>query len=39
MSHELIVMTIRIVGALLIGAAIGLECSLQGRPRAWRRGS
>jgi len=36
MSHELIVMTIRIVGALLIGAAIGLERSLRGRPAGFR---
>ena len=36
MSHELIVMTIRIVGALSIGAAIGLERSLRGRPAGFR---
>jgi hypothetical protein len=32
MSHELQVMALRIVGALLIGGMIGLERSFHGRP-------
>jgi len=36
MTQELLVMTIRIVGALLIGASIGLERSLRGRPAGFR---
>ena len=36
MPHDLTVMTLRIVGALLIGAAIGLERSFHGRPAGFR---
>ena len=36
MSHELVVMTLRIFGALLIGALIGLERSFRGRPAGFR---
>jgi putative Mg2+ transporter-C (MgtC) family protein len=36
MSHELIVMSLRIAGALLIGALIGLERSFHGRPAGFR---
>src|SRR2546421_8227110 len=35
-SHELLVMAVRIVGALLIGALIGLERSFHGRPAGFR---
>src|SRR5881227_1468891 len=36
MGHELMVMAVRIVGALLIGALIGLERSFHGRPAGFR---
>jgi putative Mg2+ transporter-C (MgtC) family protein len=36
MSYELLVMTLRIVGALLIGGSIGLERSFHGRPAGFR---
>jgi putative Mg2+ transporter-C (MgtC) family protein len=36
MTYELIVMSARIVGALLIGALIGMERSLHGRPAGFR---
>jgi putative Mg2+ transporter-C (MgtC) family protein len=36
MSYELLVMTLRIVGALLIGGLIGLERSFHGRPAGFR---
>src|SRR5678816_1726103 len=36
MNHELLVMTLRIVGALLIGGLIGLERSFHGRPAGFR---
>ena len=36
MSHELQVMALRIVGALLIGGMIGLERSFHGRPAGFR---
>jgi putative Mg2+ transporter-C (MgtC) family protein len=36
MNHELMVMALRIVGALLIGALIGLERSFHGRPAGFR---
>jgi putative Mg2+ transporter-C (MgtC) family protein len=36
MSNELLVMTLRIVGALLIGGSIGLERSFHGRPAGFR---
>ncbi len=36
MSNDLTVMTLRIVGAMLIGAAIGLERSFHGRPAGFR---
>jgi putative Mg2+ transporter-C (MgtC) family protein len=36
MSHELLVMSARIFGALLIGALIGLERSFHGRPAGFR---
>jgi putative Mg2+ transporter-C (MgtC) family protein len=36
MSYELLIMTLRIVGALLIGGAIGLERSFHGRPAGFR---
>ena len=36
MSHELLVMTLRIVGALLVGGLIGLERSFHGRPAGFR---
>src|SRR6478736_2814183 len=36
MSHELLVMALRIVGALLIGGLIGLERSFHGRPAGFR---
>jgi putative Mg2+ transporter-C (MgtC) family protein len=35
-SHELLVMALRIVGALLIGGLIGLERSFHGRPAGFR---
>ena len=36
MNHELLVMALRIVGALLIGGLIGLERSFHGRPAGFR---
>jgi putative Mg2+ transporter-C (MgtC) family protein len=36
MTHELMVMTLRIVGPLLNGALIGLERSFHGRPEGFR---
>jgi putative Mg2+ transporter-C (MgtC) family protein len=36
MSHELLVMALRIGGALLIGALIGLERTFHGRPAGFR---
>jgi putative Mg2+ transporter-C (MgtC) family protein len=36
MTHELLVMALRIVGALLIGGLIGLERSFHGRPAGFR---
>jgi putative Mg2+ transporter-C (MgtC) family protein len=36
MNHELLVMTVRIVGALLIGGLIGRERSFHGRPAGFR---
>ena len=36
MSHELLIMTARIFGALVIGALIGLERTLRGRPAGFR---
>src|SRR5213083_945679 len=36
MNHELMVMALRIVGALLIGGLIGLERSFHGRPAGFR---
>ena len=36
MTHELAVMVIRIVGAMVIGAVIGLERSYRGRPAGFR---
>jgi len=36
LSHELAVMSLRIVGALVIGALIGLERSFHGRPAGFR---
>lgn len=36
MSHELLVMTFRIIGALAIGGLIGLERSFHGRPAGFR---
>src|SRR5256885_3450139 len=36
MGHELVVMSLRIVGALLIGGLIGLERSFHGRPAGFR---
>jgi putative Mg2+ transporter-C (MgtC) family protein len=36
MSHELLIMTLRIIGALLIGGLIGLERSFHGRPAGFR---
>jgi putative Mg2+ transporter-C (MgtC) family protein len=36
MSHELLVMALRIVGALVIGGLIGLERSFHGRPAGFR---
>src|SRR5258705_534331 len=36
MTHELMVMGLRIVGALLIGGLIGLERSFHGRPAGFR---
>src|SRR6476469_9196873 len=36
MTHELMVMALRIVGALLIGGVIGLERSFDGRPAGFR---
>lgn len=36
MSHDLVVMSARIFGALLIGALIGMERSLHGRPAGFR---
>ena len=36
MTHELLVMTARILGALVIGALIGLERTLRGRPAGFR---
>jgi putative Mg2+ transporter-C (MgtC) family protein len=36
MSNDLLIMTVRILGALLIGAAIGLERTLRGRPAGFR---
>ena len=36
MDHELLVMALRIVGALLIGGLIGLERSFHGRPAGFR---
>jgi putative Mg2+ transporter-C (MgtC) family protein len=36
MTHELLVMSARILGALLIGALIGMERSLHGRPAGFR---
>src|SRR5678815_1201166 len=36
MSYELLIMTLRIVGALLIGGAIGLERSFHARPAGFR---
>jgi putative Mg2+ transporter-C (MgtC) family protein len=36
MNHELMVMAARIFGALLIGAAIGLERTFHGRPAGFR---
>src|SRR2546421_6623386 len=35
-SHELLVMALRIIGALLIGGLIGLERSFHGRPAGFR---
>ena len=36
MTNELVVMTVRIFGAMLIGALIGLERSFHGRPAGFR---
>ena len=36
MTHELMVMGLRILGALLIGGLIGLERSFHGRPAGFR---
>ena len=36
MSQELLVMTVRIFGSLLIGAMIGMERTLRGRPAGFR---
>jgi MgtC family len=36
MSHELLVMTLRVIGALLIGGLKGLERSFHGRPAGFR---
>src|SRR5438552_372432 len=36
MAHEMMVMALRIVGALLIGGLIGLERSFHGRPAGFR---
>jgi uncharacterized membrane protein YhiD involved in acid resistance len=36
MAHELYAMLLRVVGALLIGALIGLERSFHGRPAGFR---
>jgi len=36
MTHELLVMALRIVGALLVGGLIGLERSFHGRPAGFR---
>src|SRR6187397_3236017 len=36
MSQEIVVMSIRVLGAVLIGALIGLERSFRGRPAGFR---